>query len=248
MGAFFKFWAKTMSSKKIFYSNQLVPKFEDQCSSSFFKNFKIEPELLSLRKKLGEGKNLIIFLGSSGAGRDTILENCLALIKDSERIKRTTTRFFRIDLEEKERMNFIAKNKFLSEFKKRNIILAGYYRANNNLYGISHKELSKLKDNKRTFFYECTITALPLKKLFPEAKLILILPPSLEELKDRLSKRGDKDWKIRFEVAASEIKAVADIKGKTNNEIIDFVFINGNPKKIARDIVHIIKQKRSIKK
>lgn len=230
-----------MSNKKIFYSNRLLPKFEDQFTPSFFKNFKIESKILNLREKLREGENLIIFLGSSGTGRDTILDNCLTLIKDSVRIKRTTTRSIRMTSGDKKRMNFIKKKEFLSEFKKRNIILAGYYRANNNLYGISHKGLSKLKNNKKTFFFEGTITALPLKKMFPKAKLILILPPSLEELRNRLSKRGDKDWKIRFKVATSEIKkAITNIKKMTDNKIVDSVFVNYDPQKTTKDIIHTL--------
>ncbi len=227
--------------KKI-HSSQLLPKFEDQFKIGFLKNFKIVPSVLSLRRQLGQGRNLIILLGSSGVGRDTVLETCLSLIKNSERIERITTRLPRKKKSDQERMFFVNKNVFLRNFKKGEIVFGGRYRVNNQLYGVSRSELLKLKDKDKLYFFECTITALPLKKLFPQSKLIFLLPSSLQLLRRRFLQRGDKDRRKRFAVACSEIKvALNNIQELIDAGFVDLAFINFDSKKTAQKIVKVLK-------
>ena len=152
----------------------------------------------NLKEKIGQGENLIIFLGSSGAGRDTVLENCQASIKGSERIRRITTRSKRLNRLDQIRLIFVNKKIFLKMLKSGEILLACHYRANNEFYGISRTELLKLKNQSKTYLFECTLLSLPLKKLLPKAKLIVLIPPSFDFLKNRIIARDDKDWRKRF--------------------------------------------------
>ena len=58
------------------------------------------------------------------------------------------------------------------------------------------------------------------KRIYPEAVLVFILPPSVEILKERLKKRGsetDDIIKVRFDRAMEEIRA---------NEWYDYVVFN----------------------
>lgn len=227
----------------------LLPKFEKQFNVKFLNKFKINSPILNLRKKIGMGENLVILLGSSGVGRDTILETCLAIVKKAERIRRTTTRVARKNLLEDKRLIFVNKNTFLRDLKNGRLIFGGYYRANNELYGISRKELLKLKNKNKIYFFECTINALPLKKLLPKAKLILLLPPSIESLKQHFINRGDRDWQKRYKVSCSEIKTVLkNIREVFKTGFIDLAFLNFNSKKTAKEIIKAIKNKKFAQK
>lgn len=226
--------------------NKAVNKFVPQLSKQSGVNFVRAPSPNNnLKEKIGRGENLIIFLGSSGTGRDTVLENCQASIKDSERIKRITTRSKRLNRLDRARLIFVNKKNFLNMLKAGEILLACHYRANNEFYGINRAELLKLKNQNRTYFFECTLLSLPLKKLLPKAKLIVLIPPSFDFLKKRLIDRDIKDWRKRFKNSCLEIKIILkNIKEMFKNGFVDLAFINFDSKETVLKIKKALKNKR----
>ncbi len=233
------------SCLKTFCFQRWVPKFEEQFNVDFLKNFKIKPALQGLIKGVGGGRNLIILLGSSGVGRDAVLESCLSLIKKAERIKRSSTRSPRIKVMESNRMLFSSKSDFLKDFERGRIIFAGIYRANNQFYGITRDEILKLKNRNKFYFFECTILSLLLKRLFPEATLIFLFPPSIEFLRRRFLRRGDRDWLKRFRISCSEIKfARRNIEKIFKAGFVDLIFINRDSKKTAVKIIKSLKDRQ----
>jgi guanylate kinase len=225
---------------------RFVPPLEKQLSMKFIKNFKLELSE-KFKKEIDDGSNLIILLGSSGVGRDTVLENCLSLIKNSERIKRITTRSKRSE-EEKFRLIFVNKKKFLKMLKFGEIVFACCYKVNNEFYGISKKDLLKLKNKKKIYLFECTLLSLPLKKILPKAKLVVLIPPSLELLKLRLKFRGEKDWRKRFKNSSLEIKHILKkIKKIHDIGFIDLAFVNSNSKETAKKIKRTLRNRNYIK-
>jgi guanylate kinase len=104
--------------------------------------------------------------------------------------------------------------------------------------------------------------AFQIKKVLPNAVSIFLLPPSFEELKRRLSQRGEKELEERFEWAKKEIpcakffdyvvvndiveKAVEEIKSImiANRRKAAFVFNNENYKNLhfGVDILQAIKE------
>ena len=74
--------------KKVFKTTRLLPPFTQQLKMDFIQDLKMCRGAINLPKKLGQGENLIILLGVSGAGRDTVLEECLTLSDKSKRIKK----------------------------------------------------------------------------------------------------------------------------------------------------------------
>jgi guanylate kinase len=137
-----------MFKKNIFSTNQFVPSLKQQFNKDFFKNYKLEKWLNDLKKKIGNGENLFIFLSSSGTGRDRVIENCRLMIKNSERIKKITTRKPR-EKNEIKKMFFVSKQEFLKKFKERKIIFAGRYLVNKQFYGVNKKEIWKLKSKNK---------------------------------------------------------------------------------------------------
>lgn len=199
----------------------------------------------NLRREIGQGENLIIFLGSSGSGRDTVLENCQALIKNTQRVKRTTTRPKRLQRLDQSRLIFVNKNNFFNRLKSGKMLLACRYLANNEFYGISKNELLRLKNHSKTYLFECTLLSLPLKKLLPRAKLVVLLPPSFGFLKQRMTSRNPKDWRKRFKNSCSEIRIILqNIKEMLKGGFIDLAFVNPDSKETASKIKKALENKR----
>ena len=75
-----------------------------------------------------------------------------------------------------------------------------------------------------------------IKKIFPNALLIYIAPPSMEELERRLINRGTEDEekiKQRLEIAKEEMKQI---------DFYDYVVINDEIDKAVNEVREIIKK------
>lgn len=230
-----------MKKTKVIHTSKLLPPFEELFNVQSMQNLKLRRHSRLLAEKIPYHDKFCIFIGSSGAGRDTILESCLDYIGGALRIRRTTTREFREDVKDQTRMLFIDEPTFLKDFKSGKILFAGRYSANQKLYGISRGELSKLKSNhKKPAFLEENFSGLPLKVMLPYSRLIIVLPPSVEVLKQRLFNRdkSEEENEKRFQISVTEIKTVIDNMSCMIKEgLVDMVLINNdNPKKMARRI------------
>jgi len=237
--------------KKIIDTGKLLPSFEELFKAEVMIKMKMRPEALRLAKKIGSGENLYIFVGSSGAGRDTVMEECLRQIKNSVRLRRTTTRKPREQVKDQKRLIFITEKAFLKDFKKGEIIFAGRYKANQKLYGISKKEVLKIKLKPQIpHLLEENFSGLPLKVLFPKAKLIVVLPPSIDVLKDRLFSRDgqNEEAEKRFATSLLEIKTVLkNLKELIDQKFVDAVIINeGFPKEVGKKAVRAIKGRQRL--
>lgn len=129
---------------------------------------------------------IIIISGVQGVGKTTIIENLLKKIKEYSLSISYTTREKRINENNKE-YNFISIEEFLQK-KKENFFLETIY-FNNNYYGTPKEELK----NKKIF----NITASSINNFLSflngfNYKTIFI-NSSIENIKERLLKRGDKD-------------------------------------------------------
>lgn len=73
------------------------------------------------------------------------------------------------------------------------------------------------------------------RQAFPEAKLIFIEPPSIEELNNRLAKRASESLDVvkkRLEIAKSEI---------AKKDEFDISIVNDNLNKATQQVVNYIK-------
>lgn len=235
---------------KIINTAKLLPTFEELFNFKVIKSMKLRPEALKLSEKIGSGENLYIFLGSSGAGRDTIMDECLAQLTNGERLRRTTTREPREYVKDQKRMLFVLEEDFKGHFEKGEIISAGRYKANQKLYGMGRKELLKLKNKKKRGFIEANFNGLALKAMFPQSKLVVVLPPTADVLKDRIFSRDASitESRKRFQTSVSEIRAVLDnLKGMREQKIIEMVIINEEaPQMIGKRVVQAIRANKKI--
>ena len=127
----------------------------------------------------------------------------------------------------------VTKEEFENKIKEGEFLEYNIY--NGNYYGTS-KEIVVDKINEGiNVFSEIDVNgAHNIKKVFPDALLIYIAPPSIEVLKERLISRGTESIeKInqRLEIAEKELKEV---------DFYDYVVINDDLDKATDEIRNII--------
>lgn len=153
--------------------------------------------------------NLIIISGVSGVGKNTILNE---LFKDKtlnlEYSISMTTRPKRFH--EVEGVNyFFADNARFDEAIENGELLE-WAEFCGNRYGTPRKFVEDTIKSGKNVIVEIEVKgAMNMMKMFPQAITIFLLPPSLEELRNRLSARGTESDEIiekRIEAATGELK------------------------------------------
>ena len=174
--------------------------------------------------------NLTMLLGTSGTGRDTLLDAIRALDPAYDRVMRTTTRPYR-NPDEDARIISIDENKFMQGVLANRIVCPFLYPANAQRYGIPIEELSKLQ--KGTVLLEGTSELIPLKTLLPQAWLFVIVPESLAQLRSQLNGRDgtqNPETKGRIRQATRELTILLSrLPSLVSDRIVDGVIINSPP-------------------
>ena len=177
-----------------------------------------------LSKKL---KGLLIVISApSGTGKTTLTHMLLKAFPNMEFSVSYTTRkprpgevngkdYFFVDRDTFERM--IEEGDFLE-----------WAEVYGNLYGTSKSQVLKaLNEGKDVLLDIDTQGALQVKKNFPEAVLIFILPPSLKELERRLRSRGTDDEETierRLKTARVEIERAPLYDYIVVNDVLEEAF------------------------
>lgn len=176
----------------------------------------------------------IIFVISapSGTGKTTICERLLKSLPNLKMSISHTTRKPRISERDGVDYYFIDKTKFKEMINNNDFI--EWAEVYGNFYGTSKNIINELLNSGNDILLDIdTQGAKNIKKIYPESVLILILPPSIEELKRRLSKRKEK-----FNIIKSRLDRVAD--EIIQYELYDYLVINDNLEKALNEIMCII--------
>ena len=185
--------------------------------------------------KLGK---LFIITGTSAVGKTTVAQGVL---KKSRNLVRSIT-FTARAIRGKERngvdYHFISEKKFKDKIRRSDFLEW----ANNygNLYGTDKKEIAKFLNKGKNVLVVIDIKgALNIKKKWPVAITIFILPESFKQLEKRFKKRSDtskKDIQKRLKIAKWELtKAprcdyrVINPENKVNLAVEDALKIINNP-------------------
>lgn len=133
---------------------------------------------------------LIVLSGPSGVGKGTIVKKLMERGGYALSVSCTTRKKRR---GEKDGVSyfFISKTKFKAMIEE-----GGFLEYNNhfkNFYGTPKAFVEKQLETHDVILEIEVDGALNVKNAYPEALLIMILPPSVEELKARLLKRGSED-------------------------------------------------------
>lgn len=174
----------------------------------------------------------IVVSGPSGVGKDTIVNK---LVKDRYGIlsvSMTTRKIRKGEVEGKDYFyrdtdtfeDYIKEDKFLE-----------YAKYNNNYYGtLKDFVFDKINSGINVFIVIDVQGAMQIKKVFPEAVSIFIMPSSFDELEKRLRNRNtdsEEDIINRLNIAKNEI---------TYKDKYDYTVINNTVDKAVIDIKNII--------
>ncbi|GAB6169996.1 guanylate kinase [Clostridium carnis] len=166
---------------------------------------------------------LIVISGPSGAGKGTI---CKELLEKHENIYLSvsaTTREPRSGEVHGVNYYFLKKEDFLRKVKENGFL--EYAEVYGNCYGTPKANVEKMLDEGKDVILEIDIQgALKVKENFSEGVFIFILPPSMEELKQRIIKRGsetEESLMRRFKSAYKEINYVSKYNYAVVNDTLD---------------------------
>lgn len=181
-------------------------------------------------------KNLLIVLsGPSGVGKGTIVQELLKKENYALSVSCTTRQPREGEIDGKSYF-FIAKEEFLKTIEK-----GGFLEYSNhfeNYYGTPKKFVEeKLKTHSVILEIEVD-GALNVKKAHPEALLIMILPPSEEELRSRLLKRGSESaQKIEERIKRMDYEL-------SRKNLYDYCVVNGDLSAAVEEIEKIIEKEK----
>ena len=167
---------------------------------------------------------LIVVSGPSGAGKDTICNRLVGEMKDTKISISMTSREPRGKEVDGVDYYFISKEEFEQRIKNDEFLEYAVVH-NNQYYGTPKGKIEEdLSKGKNIILVIDIQGALKVKEKISEALFIFIMPPSMEELKDRLIKRQTESKKKileRFKTAYNEINEYTKYNYIVVNDKVD---------------------------
>ena len=163
--------------------------------------------------------NLFVVAAPSGAGKSSLVKALLQLDAHLDVSVSHTTRAPRGQEQHGREYWFISRDEFMAKVAHGDFF--EWAEVHGNLYGTSRAAIEARMAQGEDVVLEIDFQgALQIKKLFPYAVLVFILPPSWDELKQRLMRRGDTESAVIEERMANAREEVAQASN------FDFVVVN----------------------
>ena len=181
---------------------------------------------------MNKGK-VIVVSGPSGVGKGTVVKELIVSNKDCALSVSATTRSPREGEAHGVNYFFITKEEFTQKINNNEMLEYAEYCS--NFYGTPKDYVLKSVEQGKNIILEIEVQgALNVKKIIPEAVTVFVMPPSLQELEDRLRGRGTET----DEVVGQRLKtAIAEIKQAPQ---YDYIVVNNTVMQCVADIVSII--------
>lgn len=171
---------------------------------------------------MSKGK-LVVFTGCSGVGKGTIMKRLFELDKSVKLSVSCTTRQPREGEIDGVHYYFVTKSEFENLIKENGFLEYATYC--DNYYGTPEKAVDEMLDKGYNVFLEIEVQGgLQVIKKRPDAVSIFIMPPSLEELENRLRGRGTEDEETiqkRLSCVDAEMKVASEYQYNIVNDEVD---------------------------
>ncbi|NBJ92843.1 guanylate kinase [Parablautia muri] len=177
---------------------------------------------------------LIVVSGFSGAGKGTLMKQMVRSYENYALSISMTTREPRPGEEEGKEYFFVSKEEFEDKISKDGLIEYASYC--DNYYGTPREYVERQLERGKDVILEIEIQgALKVRKKFPTALLLFVMPPSVAELKKRLEGRGTESQEVikkRLRRACEEAEGI---------EEYDYIVINDELEECVREMHSLIR-------
>ena len=181
---------------------------------------------------------LLVVSGPSGAGKGTI---CKSILDQNDHIKLSvsaTTRKPRTGEVHGVNYFFLEKGEFKTMIEEGEFL--EYAQIYDNFYGTPKAAIMETLEKGQDVILEIEMQgARQVKEVYPEGIFIFVLPPSLQELKNRIVGRGTEtaeEIEKRFSCAFEEIKQIEDY---------DYFIVNKDVEKSVKELEAIISSEKN---
>ena len=175
---------------------------------------------------------LMVVSGPSGVGKGTIVKTLIKRRSDVVESVSCTTRAPREGETHGKEYFFLTKEEFLERLEKQDFL--EYDEHFGNYYGTPISFVEEMLKTKSVILEIDVVGALNVKKRLPEAVLVMIVPPSVEELKRRLEGR-ETETAEQIENRLSRLEYELSQKEK-----YDFVVINDDLEQAISEVEAIL--------
>jgi guanylate kinase len=180
---------------------------------------------------------LFIVTAASGAGKTSLVR---ALLESDNQLRKSvsyTTRPARPGEEDGRHYNFVSQQKFADMLKQREFL--EHAEVHGNHYGTSKSWIERAMQGGHDILLEIDWQgAQQVRRIFPQAIGIFILPPSLASLEERLKARGQDSPEVitsRLKAARVEMSHVPEF---------DYVIINDKFEQAVQELICIVRSNR----
>lgn len=191
---------------------------------------------MELRRPAAGGL-LVVLSGPSGTGKGSIRRGLRKIRPDIIYGVSVTTRKPRAGEVDGESYFFVDEEEFFRKVRAGELV--EWAKVYDNYYGTPREPMeSQLAAGQDIILEKDIQGALALKERYPEAVYVFILPPSFEELRRRVERRGTESAEERVRRMASASWELRHI-GR-----YDYVIVNDNLEKAVRQLVAVIEAEK----
>jgi guanylate kinase len=178
---------------------------------------------------------LIVVSGPSGAGKDTLIQAALEAIPELTLIASATTRSPREGEVDGKDHVFLSRAEFERWIEEDRFLEWAEY--SGNLYGTPKQSVEELLDSGRSVILRIELQgARQVKERRPDAVMVFVRAPSLEETRRRLEGRATETSESVESRMATAIKEVAA------RDEFDYEVVNGDREQARKDIIEIMER------
>ena len=178
---------------------------------------------------------LIVVSGPSGAGKDTLIQAALEAIPELALIASATTREPREGEVDGRDHVFLSRDEFERWIEEDRLLEWAEY--SGNLYGTPKHSVEELLDRGRSVILRIELQgARQIKERRPDALMVFVRAPSLEETRRRLESRATETSESVESRMATAIKEVAA------RDEFDYEVVNADREQARKDMVAILER------